>query len=657
MPARQVPVHYLRPNHADYTPAACIFLDTETRVVRTEPEEVLGLRLWVATYTDRRVRKRTTARHLSSWGHTAPELVRWINDVTRNRTSVWLFAHNLAFDLTTTRLPLLLLQTGWTISDAAVGGKAPWLRLNKGRLTLTIVDSWSWLPVPLDEVAHKVGKRKPALPGEGDTEAEWLARCGHDVDIMGTAMLDLMAWWDARKLGRWTISGAGTGWNAYRHTPTSCQVVVDPDPDKVARDREYVHGGRRGVWSIGQHAAGPFYELDFAAAYPTIAAWEPHPIGRAYTFARMPLDDPIWNTDRWDLAARCRVRTDTPRWPVRVDHVTWYPVGEFWCELAGPDIAEARRLGALLAVGPGEAHRVDTHMQPWANWCLGVQAGTDPYAPPVAAIAAKMWGRAVIGKWSARSFERTPLGPAPSQGWAYEPGWDHDAGTAGGLVDLGGTRWWVSDTGTPDNAYPAIHAWVEAHVRVRLGRVIDALGEGCLLQANTDGLIVAGRTVGTKAARGHLVAPAGMPPAARLQWCLDRLESVTAPLWLRVKHRAATVTVLGPQHVKVDAQRKFAGMPRTAVEQADGSYTAHVWPGLQWQMQHGTTAGYVRPARTMRADGPYPTGWILADNRVVPPEAEIVDGHTRLVPWHRSRYAAAGLHRADVQHRTLDALG
>lgn len=653
---RDVPVHYLRPNHADYTPASVIFLDTETRVISGPDPEVLGLRLWVATYVDRRTRKKTTPRQHSGWGRTAPALVKWIEDACRNRDSVWLYAHNLAFDLCTTRLPLLLLQSGWTISDAAVGGKSPWLRLNRGRLTLTVVDSYSWLPVPLQEVAVQLRMSKPELPNPEDSEALWRARCGHDVDILATAMLDLMSWWDERKLGRWTISGAASGWNAYRHTPTNCQIVVDPEPAKVAKDRTYVHGGRRAVWALGQHNAGPFYELDFQAAYPTIASTEPHPTGRAYTFESMPLNDPIWDTDRWDLAARCLIRTDTPRWPIRAAESTWYPVGELWADLAGPDIAEARRLGALVQVGPGEAHKVDTHMAAWAQWCLGVQHGTDPYAPPVARIAAKAWGRSVIGKWSARGFERTPLGPSPSPGWGYEPGWDHDAGVQGGMVDLGGTRFWVAETGTPDNAYPAIHAWVEAHVRVRLGRVIDALGEGCLLQANTDGLIVSGRTVGTKAARGHLIAPEGLPPAGRLEWVLNCLHPVTAPLLLRVKHRASHVTVLGPQHVKIDAQRRFAGMPKDATEQDDGSYQARLWPGLQWQMQHGTTAGYTRPVRTIHADGPYPTGWITTDNRVVPVEVEVIDSSNQLVPWHRTRWAAAGVRRADVQHKALDAL-
>lgn len=654
---RQAPVHYLRPNERNWTPAACIFLDTEARVITPGDTEVLSLRLWCARYVDRRTRKRITARHVTSWGRTQTDLVRWVEQVCRNRDSVHLYCHNLAFDLVTTRLPLQLASRGWTVSDASIGGRSPWMRLARGRLSLTLLDSGSWLPVPLQDIGERLGIPKPALPAEDDTEAAWLSRCGHDVDILATAMLDLMGWWDRERLGNWSLSGPATGWNAMRHAPNHERVVIDPDPEAVERDRPYVHGGRRGVWIIGERSAGPFYELDFRAAYPSIAAAMPHPVGRAYPFDSLPLDDEVLDTDRWGVTARCLIATQTARWPLRVAEGTWYPVGTFWADLAGPDIAEAARLGALVRIGPGEAHRLAPFMAPWARWCLRVQDGVEPGAPAVAQIAAKAWGRSVIGKWAAHGFTRQHYGPAPGAGWGYEPGWDHDTQTAGGWVDIAGERFWTCSAGTVENGYPAVLAWVESEVRVRLNRVIAAIGEAAVLQCDTDGLIVAGRIVGTRAAHGHLVAPDGLTATARLAWVLDCLDPVTAPLTLRVKSRRAHVSILGPQHILADGQRRFAGLSRHALLGPDGRYRVKSWPGLSWQMSHGSPAGYVRPTVISVVDGPYPTGWILRDKRVVPVEAETgEDDVSRIVPWHRTRYAAAGMVRADVQHPSLDAL-
>lgn len=679
MTQRTVPVHYLRPNHTERSPKSVIFLDTETRTVhrdRTEcpqragqldehgalippcPEDhVETMRLWVATFTDRKKVKAATPRHVSSWGTTPASLAIWIDQVTANRETVWLYAHNLGFDLTTTRLPLWLTSRGWAISDAAIGGKAPWIRLSRGRRSLTMVDSWSWLPVALATVGGAVRVPKPPLPARTDDVSVWRARCGWDVRILADAVLELMAWWDRHKLGNWTLTGTGCGWNAYRHRPNEGQVVVDPDPAKVAQDRLAVHGGRRGVWSIGGHRAGPFLELDFVAAYPTILTSEPHPVGRAYSFNSLPLDDPTIGSDRWGMIARCRIETDTPRWPVRIDDATWYPVGEFWADLAGPDIAEARDLGSLREIGPGQMHKLGDHMADWAAWVLRVQTGEEPDTPAVARLAAKSWSRSVIGKWAGHSYNREKLGPAPTMAWGYEEGWDHDKQCAGGMVDLAGQRWWVTSDGTPDNAYPGIFAWAESHVRVRLGRIIDAIGDSCVLQADTDGLIVAGRSLGTRASRGTLIAPEHLRGPARWAWTIEQANKLCAPLNLRIKARHDHVTIDGPQRLTLDAQRRFAGLSRDALLGTDNRYHARLWPSFQYQLAHASPAGYVRPLRSVRLGGPSPTGWVLIDNRVLPVEtAATMDGQVHIIPWHSTRYATAGMRRSDLQHRTLEAL-
>lgn len=673
------PVHYLRPNDTVWSPPAVIYADTETRTEAREGYDLERLRLWCAHYVDRRTRAGVAPRDEWADGDTADQLADWIGDVTRNRETVWCYFHNLAFDLTATRLPVQLVARGWSVTDAAIGGKAPWMRLARGKRVLTLADSWSWLPAALGEIGKTVGVAKPRLPSDRQGRAAWLARCRADVTILEAAIGALMDWWDAERLGRWTISGAGCGWNAYRHKqPTRTvqrrrrsatgwavetrkeaiePVTVDPDPVLVAADRLAVHGGRRGTWRIGEHGAGPFTELDLVAAYPTVAATLPLPLSRARAFDSLPVDDPVLSSSRWGVVATVRVQTDVPRWPVRAAGGTWYPVGDFWCDLAGPDIAEAARLGCLREVGPGQVHRLGFNMQPWARWVLSVQTGAAGDVPAVARVAAKSWGRSVIGKWASRGYTRLPLGPAPGDGWGYEDGFDHSDGVPGGVVDLAGQRFWVSSGGVSDNAYPAVLAWVESYVRVRLNRAVEALGPGAVLQCDTDGLIVADRVVATPAAHGTLSAPAGARAGARLAAAVEQLGPLVAPLSIRAKVRHDHVTVLGPQHLRLDGARRFAGLPGTATEDAPGSFTAKLWPGLQWQLAHGDRAGYVRPVTHPKVTGPWPTGWLLADGRVVPVECVVrADGSTRVLGWNSSSYPRRGLVPADVQHPGLAAL-
>lgn len=676
---RDVPIHYLRPNHAEWTPASVIFADTETRVMPGTDPEILALDLWAATFTDRRKPRNGAARQLSGHGRDAASFAAWVDATCTGRGTVWLFCHNLAFDLTTTRLPVHLVRLGWELTDAAVGGKAPWLRLRKGSHRLCVTDSWGWLPYPLEQLAEAVNMRKPPLPSARADRGALLARCQADVAILAAAMGQLMAWWDAGRLGNWTLTGSACGWNAMRHRKAPQKFTIDPDPDGVAHDRLAIYGGRRGAFTVGEHRAGPFLELDFRAAYPTIAAHLPVPIKRCQSFESWPVDD--WRIDAPDygIIAEVEIETDVPRWPVRIDGAVFYPVGRFRTVLASPEIIEARRLGCLRSIGAGYVHKLGTALMPWARWCLEQQFNDDGDTPPVASLACKAWGRSVIGKFAAHAFRKIELGPSPVAGWGYEPGWDNEHDCRGGVVDIAGRRWWVSAAGEGENTYPAVLAWVESAVRVRLSRVVEAVGAHAAVQCDTDGLIVAGRTLGTAAARGHLRAPAGLPGPARAAWVLDCLDPVAAPLLLRIKRSTPHVHVLGPQHLATAQQRRLSGIRGTsrclecealALTRGEHGETVHCthigegmtltgkqWPGLHWQMSNGSPAGYVRPTVTATLHGPYVTGWVTADGTVLPAQLTI-NGHgrNRLLSFRESDMTPVGATLRTGQHPALEAV-
>lgn len=608
--------------------------DTETRPIPDTEPEILALRLWCATVIDRRPKYPAQTVTFQASGNSATGIAEQIDGWSKSRPTLWVYAHNLGFDLTTTRLTTQLHRRGWEVTDFAVSGPAPWFRLRKGSRHLTLTDSWSWLPAALETIGETIGLRKPDLPSEADAESVWLNRCKADTNILALAICSLMDWWDENELGRWSITGASCGWNAYRHIPTPRRVLVDPAEDGVKFDRLAVKGGRREAFRIGTFRNGPFAELDFVAAHPTIAAMRPLPCGRGRKFGSLPTNTALLENDRRGVIARALVATETPRWPYRAHGSTWWPTGRFWTVLAGPELAEARRLGCLEQIGEGYVHTLGCSMMPWAKWILAVQSGTDATAPPIARLAAKSWGRSVIGKWAARTHRTIKLGAAPVAEWGLERGWNHDAGTRGAMVDLDGQRWWTTADQEPDNAYPAVLAWVESEVRVRLGRMLEALGDRALLQCDTDGCLI-----DLRAALRHVELPAWRtmghdPKPATIGALIALLAPLVAPLTVRVKALHRQVTVIGPQHVEWEDGHRLAGIRRDAVKVAPDTWQARSWPRLGWQIEHGSADGYARPQLTSRLVGPYTTRWQLANGELYPPQARLYsDAHSQLVPW------------------------
>lgn len=685
-------VHYLSSNDSTWTPPAVISLDTETRVIQPYPE-VQELRCWHVRADYRAGRQRLAGEHVAGGGVTSQDLARRISKWAGHWAETWLYAHNLNFDLTVTRLPLLLDKHGWQVTDMALDGARPWLILTSGNRKLVIADSYSIWPMRLEEIAAATGIDKPPLPDDDDLTS-WQARCAADTDILHTALLTTMDWHDQQKLGRWALTGAATGWNAMRHLqtaktsksarrarvnqglpavdPAAQPIVIDPEPDARAHDRLAIYGGRRETWHWGNLPPGTYYELDFERAYQTIMANCALPRKRGRWFDSLPLDHQLIDDpgQQWGIIAEVELETDVPRWPCRLpvteaadpvpsapDAVTpepdqktrvFYPVGRFRTILAGPDIAEAKRLGCLRGVFHGQAHQLGYATRPWAIWSLTAQ--DNPDTPTVVRLALKHQGRAVAGKWAGRTWSKTVIGLSTTYGWSYEDVFIEETRTRGAVIDLGGTKFLSVPGPDSDNAYPAVLAWIESITRVMLGRAIGQLGPQRVVQCDTDGLIASPspvRRAATPADGGTALTP---EHPADYEATLAAINTVTTPLRLRAKTAYRTIEVIGPQHLILDGHKRWSGVPGSAQLQPGGEWLAWTWPRLSWQLEHGDQRGYTRVVQTYRLAASYAPGWLLADGSVAAPEAGLTaSGDTVLLPYSETRYAKRGLPLAPHQ--------
>lgn len=643
MPRRDVPVHYLRQNEGCWSPPSVVFFDTETHSHDRGDDELLTLRSWYALAVDRDHIKGKGPEALWGNGSTRTDFAQWLDRWMVGRTTVWAFAHNLSFDLAVTLLPEHLAKLDWEVGQFAMSDKSVWMRLKRRGKTLTLCDSWTWFPRPLDTVAVGVGLPKLTLPKETDPDFVWQARCARDVEVLSQAMLTLMTWWDRQRLGRFTITGPATGFNALRHRLPEQRIVIDPDPDGRAHDRLALKGGRRDVTRVGSFDHGPFVHVDFTAAYCTIAQHFPLPARRMRPFESLDVDHAYVDSERYGVVAEAHIRTDTPRYPLRLHDVTWYPVGEFKTTLCGPEIAWARENGDLVSIGPGRVHRLYPFMSAWAAWLLDVMAGAIDDVPPVVKITAKHWSRTCVGKWAGRTGRSEVVGPSLWPGWHYEPGRDRRSGCRGSLVAMNGDTYWVWHDQETDNAYPAVTAWVESHVRVRLGRLLDYLGPDVWVQADTDGAILdlssAVRLVQAGVKLGHKPTDS-LGAAAAL---CDHLGPLTAPLVPRPKAVWDHLDVIGPQHLLTPDGPKLSGIRADAKPGGDGKLYAHQWPGLLWQMGHGDPSGYVRPWAHWTVPSTTAHRWVTEQGDALPVVAHLDEnGATQLSKWADTDYPEFG---------------
>ncbi len=605
-------IHNLGHNLVERSPRHLIAFDTETRWRTTAQGELHTLRLWAAADLWRGAPRKNRAPRHDGAGTTAAELAAWIDGQCRSTETTWVFAHNLGFDLAVTRLPLLLMARGWTITQSALTIDHPWLRLRKKSRRLTMTDSHSWLPQKLEKIGQEIGVRKPALPDNDDSDEAWAIRCAGDVEILSLALLQLLDWWDAGGYGNWSLTGPATGWNAYRHIRTPETVTIDPDPEQRAWERAALLGGRHEVWRVGTLPRARYLELDFERSHLTVCRHLYLPRKRVREIQGLAIDDRLLTNDRWQVMADCVVRTEVPRYPFVWKRRTWFPVGTFRTRLCGPELRTAAERGELLEVGHGWVYRMGHQMQEWA-WWLEQVLDADPTAESaVARIAAKGWSRTVPGKWATRTSREVDQIPSHLDGWWLEPAVHLPGGQRCSLLYLGGTQHLVMHDQEADDSFPAVLAWIQSYTRDRLGKLIDQFSPEELVSCNTDGAIIR--------PRGYVD--------------LQKLGAITWPLRPRIKGRYSNLEVISPQHLIIDGDQRLSGVAYSAERTGPANWAWQTWPGLSRQIEMRGREGYLREHRAVDLSHVPVARWVLEDGSTVPPRAQQEAGDTwGLQPW------------------------
>lgn len=616
---RQPRIHNLGPNSREDSPHQVIVIDTETTATEYEGDEYHRMHTWCAATARRHGNSPSRPREEHADGTTAGELAAWIDGQVKSSPPAWCYAHNLSFDLATTRLPVHLAELGWSVTSHNLASDAPWAILRKGSRTLRLVDSGSILPAPLATIAARMGRRKPPLPTTDDPHEMWVARCRADVDITMAALLEVMDWWDKHQCGHWSITGPRTGYNALRHLcvarpghdPLRLQtgngtswvqhgdghVVIDPDPEARAFERATLYQGRREAFRVGRLPRGMYTELDMRRAHLTVARTHRLPCRRGVAFDSLDIDTPYLENDNVSIIAKVRLNTDDPRYPVRTRFGIVHPVGKFHTVLAGPEIAEARARGHLEAIEGGYYYRMSYHMQPWANWLEGVLGNDSGNHPPAAQIAAKGWSRSVPGTWAARTSQTVMTGSSPVAGWHAEHGVMAGTGAPCTIIHLAGTvQVQVRDVDS-DDCFPAVLSFIQSYTRVALGRIMDAVPSYRLVTCSTDSILVdgSGWDPGARQVKGRaqLAGQASMDSGALLAY----LEEAAGEHTLVVKGTGADVRVLSPQHVRVDGKVKYSGISAGAEEIERDRFRFHTWPKLGTQMAAVDADVFVRQLR------------------------------------------------------------
>jgi hypothetical protein len=637
------------------------------------------MRCWVARLDVRHRDHHPITSTTYAYGTDRDQVADQVEQWTKPGVTTWLYAHNLSFDASVTDLPMELIRRGWEMTSANIVDSPTWFRFRRGRSRLVLADSWGIWPCSLAALARDMGMAKTELPHNDDDDMSgWWQRCEQDVTILATALLTSLRYWDDNRLGRWSVTGSGTGWSAFKTNFVTDKILIDIDDKSMTFEQRCTYGGRREAFRLGEWKSGQFVDLDFQAAYPSIVASHTIPVRRRGHFDTMDSDTHRHRSPTRGIIAECEVSTTEPVVPVRYGESIFYPVGQFRTVLASPEIDLVEQTGGYVHIGQGYSYDLAPAMHHWGRWVIGMMHGRVDQVPAVVRRQAKHWSRAVIGRWTMRLSREEDLPGYPTNGqlvtraeWLdYDerdiavvdglrrtlPGAVPTSRVKGYQVLFGDRYYALRQDVWPENGFPAVWCWVESWCRVHLWQAMAAMPPGDVWQCDTDGFLL-GRTA-RSASRRRAGAAGGddWPPGLASTQTGNESSTHDTPLLLVEKGRYTSARILGPQHTVLGGQRRFPGIPRDAVEVTPGTFQAQTWPGFLTQLEAATPGTFQQRHVRMKIGAGLNPRWSLASGRTLPVTMSVRDGRNAIEPPPQWTSSGNAVCLADDQHSVLSRI-
>lgn len=555
--------HYIKPNEGNRIPRRHVFLDCEVSSEFTDWGQRHTFRLACARFysaeAGRRVRDWTATYDNPNdlWEAVSRFAGR------RSRTIVW--SHNLGIDVRLSEALSLLPGLGWELSAHNLSARGNWFVWRRDEQSLVFADSASVFSQPLPRIGAWFGMGKIPIPADCEDKKRWEARCQRNVEILSTAVLAYLEWLERADMGNWSMTGAGQGWNAFRHNHLTHNLLVHTEKDALAAERRAMWTGRNEAYWHGEMKHATILEYDFHLAYATIARDYPVPVRivgempARYRWSKA-LDNP-----RIGLLCEGRVTTDTPVVPTSHNGRIIWPTGTFDTTLWDPEIRTLLDAGGTFTPTRGWLYRTEPALQHWAEWIIAELNRPDAQVPAWQKDILKHWCRTVVGR-PAMQFTGWEVFAYPRRNdvarWDY---YDPRNGERAELLQVGKKLWKSTGLTEWSQSMPMITGYVMSLARVRLWELLSSMAPCVVLYADTDSILV--NSLDQSAVEAYIASG--------------------SPIGLRLKRSYEGVTIWGPRQIVTGPVVRISGVAHGAERTASRTFTGQIWESVGHAVKSG----------------------------------------------------------------------
>lgn len=587
------PQRPLPPNKRSASPRYIVFVDTEGYVSKREGgREYQRLRLGWACYV-----RRERNRIYEDWRFfTSPsEFWDWVSAKVTSKRCVWLVAHNWHYDFFTLNGFPELERLGFKLVKLAVDSQRFIAKFSRKNGSIVLVDFTNYFKMPLKDIGKWVGVEKLEVDFASANQEELSDYCKRDVEVLKTAFLKLLEWWEREGLGEFKTTAASLAFTAFRHRFMKTKIFVHNHPEAQKLELEAYRGGRTECWFVGKLQGGKYFLLDVNSIYPFVMRNFPYPVRLLHYSVNPPAEKVREWRERFLLIARVDVCVEKPVIGVKNGKLV-FPVGCFQAVLTSPELDLAEKHGVILRYHEVAVYEPAFIFSDYVDYFYRLKQRAEKEGDKAARQFAKLLLNSLYGKFGQRTREWEPWGRVLVKRYEILDVYGSKPGERDVVLIIGNEMYRLARREKPSRySNVAIAAFVTAYARCYLWQLIAKAGEENVYYMDTDSLVV--NTVG-----------------------LERLKDMIGE-WLgglKVEKEFSEGEILAPKHYRFGSTEKRKGLTPRAKQVSAHVFLDQRFLKMRRLLREGVTDSVIIEEVEKKLNLKYDKGVVTESGRVLP---------------------------------------
>lgn len=585
----------LRRNHSSDYPTRMLFLDTETRQTKRGQYTVHSFLMAWTRFVLVSGGEKIEQDNWKFW--TKPDkLCDYIESRVTDKKTLYIFGHNIYFDLQVTLFFDVLPRRGWKLDFIYDSGLTYILVIHRDKARIKVVSTTNYFDTSLKALGDTVGLPKLDVEFGRTSFSDLKAYCRRDVEITCKALFQYMAFNREHDTGAFRLTRASQSFGAYRHRFMDRPIWIHDYEPIVALERSAYFGGRTECFHIGEVSGGPFVFLDVNSMYPYVMAKYRYPSRILMWFENPEITELLPWIDSTCIVAEVILDTDQPLYAVRYGGKVVFPIGRFRTSVCTLGFRTALENGHILKVLSAALYEPSRLFTDYVSYFYPLKAGYKQSGNAIYERMVKLYLNSLYGKFGERRYDETRV----EEDWPPEPyrieHIDLDTGQRGIETHLFGVTIYQSGLVEGPNSFVAVSAHVTEYARFELYSFIQKAGRRHVFYCDTDSIAIRESSV--------RLFSAHMDPSVLGKLSVDK--------------RADSLTLFGPKDYAINGKRKTKGIPKTATEIAENTYRYDQFLGSVSHLRLGETKAFLTRETTKVLRPDYDKGTVEIDGHVVP---------------------------------------